>query len=192
MFVKILLTLATLSLVLPWFSTNQAAFTLSLYDFAEWVSLHPLERSAAFQLPTALLLRLQVLIIVLLWLTAIRYISRLWWLLILALCCLAQLPPIDAMAEWRDSNYLQQILIALGTFVAALLTRNIYQQEPVLLAGSVLALISATAALISAQELAAGFNLMTTLMTGVWLYFTAMLALAIYIGTLITRKKQTG
>ena len=192
MLLKTFVLLAVVGLILPWFSTNQAGFTVGLYDFAEWVSLHPLERSAEVPMLTAFLLRLQVAITIILWLTAVKEIPRLWWLLVLALCCLAQLPPINAVAEWRDPNYLQQFLITLGTLFAALLTRRIHARAALVLAGSVLALASTSVALIAAQGLVAGFNLFSPPTTGAWLYITAMLVLAIHAGTAILRTKQTG
>lgn len=193
MILKILVTLATLGLMLPWFNTNQAGFTVGVHDFAEWLSLHPLERSAGFPMPTTLLLRLQVSLVILMWLTAIREIPRPWWLLMLALCCVAQLPPINALVEWqRDPNYLQQILISSGTFLAALLALRIHAQALILLAGGAFALASTTAALITAQERVASFSLIAYPMTGTWLYLAAMISLALYTGTRILRAKQTG
>lgn len=192
MFLKASVLLAVVGLILPWFSTNQAGFTIGLYDFAEWVSLHPLERSADLPLLTTFFLRLQVAIVIVLWLTAVKEIPRLWWLLMLGLCCLAQLPPINAVAEWRDPNYLQQILITLGTLIAAPFARRIQDRVALMLAGSVLALASTSAALITAQGLVAGFNLFSQPMTGAWLYIIVMLALAIHAGRAILRTKQTG
>lgn len=192
MLLKTLVLLAVAGLILPWFSTNQAGFTVGLYDFAEWASLHPLERSAEVPMLTAFLLRLQVAITIVLWLTAVKEIPRLWWLLVLALCCLAQLPPINAVAEWRDPNYLQQFLITLGTLFAALFARRIHERAVLVLAGSALALVSASVALITAQGLVGGFNLFSSPTAGAWLYITAMLALVIHAGAAILRTKQKG
>jgi hypothetical protein len=113
-----------LAYILPWVVNPGAALTLGGYDLAEWISLHPGARAQTPMLFTSLLLRLPL--VSLTWLIATHSSSRLtwnWWLsgVIAGLLVVAQLPPLEFVANPNDPNYQQQMALAGLSLVGVIL-----------------------------------------------------------------------
>jgi hypothetical protein len=109
--------LLLVSYLLPWVVTpGISAMTNSAFDFAEWLSIHPLERADGLLL-TPLLLRLPLACIAL-YLCLDAFIPRWVRILALLLLALAQMPPPEFFRETGgDSNYQQMAMLAAGTLV---------------------------------------------------------------------------
>ena len=58
------LVVSLIAYILPWVNTRATGLTLGAYDLAEWASLHP----ASIQLLPSLLIRLQLVIITIIFL----------------------------------------------------------------------------------------------------------------------------
>ncbi len=97
--------------VLPWVGFDQASFTLSGFDLAEWISLHPAARAESPVLLSASLIR-----ITLLWAgcaTALLTFPAALRLVSILLIAAAVLPPPEHILSLSDPNYAQQTAIAL-------------------------------------------------------------------------------
>ena len=152
---RIGLIVAWLGCYFPWTATRGAAFTVNLFDLAEWTSLDSAVRYGSPPLLPTFLLRLTVgLIAVIIALHAVqtRSIGARRVLIGLALLIgIGLLPPIAFFSgQSGDANYRQQFVIALATCVVVFnlwllgqrLSHRIVARATVI--GLVLALITGT------------------------------------------------
>ena len=123
----ILILLAWLGTYFPWVAAGVTAFSVNLYDLAEWSSLNPAIRGGTFPLLATFCLRAAVgLIAIRLALQAatnshrvVRQAIRLLALLI----GIGLLPPFDFIrGAFDDPNYRQQFLIAVVSCLAIIAT----------------------------------------------------------------------
>jgi hypothetical protein len=96
--------------------TTNTALSLTAYDLAEWLSLLPSERNASIPLLTPLFVRIHLEIFIICLMTMrISFPNQLRPIVVgLAfLLVIAQLPPIEFIANRQDINYQQQFFLAL-------------------------------------------------------------------------------
>lgn len=109
--------------VLPWLTVPDSPLTLNAYDLAEWISLHPASRSAQLPLLSSFLLRFPLVVLSILIATLKPQRFTIGWVLslvaIIALA-IAQLPPVDQLLNFSDSNYRQQLTMAIMTLIFSL------------------------------------------------------------------------
>lgn len=89
-----------------------AAFSLTSYDLAEWLSLAPAERFAAPPLLTPFLLRLHIPLIAALWVLLTQRLPLHWALIPVILLAVGTLPPLEFLENPQDPNYRQLLFIA--------------------------------------------------------------------------------
>jgi len=118
------LALALLIYALPWLKANSPALELNAYDWAEWLSLHPAERSTAPPLLLTLALRLHLVAWSMLLASALPPRWRWRFVVVLALVAAAQLPPLEFLSSTQDNNYQQQAVLALLSLALGLLARR--------------------------------------------------------------------
>jgi hypothetical protein len=106
----------------PWAVNTAAGLTLSAYDLAEWLSLHPATHPD--RIPS-LALRSQLLIVTLLitWSTCKPVLTYSWWfrLIALGILIIAQLPPPEFLAWTGDLNQRQQAILAVLSLIAGII-----------------------------------------------------------------------
>jgi hypothetical protein len=112
------LLIAWLGCYFPWTSTRGAAFSVNLFDLAEWTSLDSAVRYGSLSLLPTFFLRVTVgLIAVALALYAIQWSSSTWrriLILLALLITIGLLPPFGGFSKiFSDANYRQQLVIAL-------------------------------------------------------------------------------
>jgi peptidoglycan/LPS O-acetylase OafA/YrhL len=90
-----------------------AAFALTSYDLAEWLSLAPAERFASPALLTSLLLRLHLPLLAALWALLTKHLTRRWIIPLVLIVAFAALPPFEFVQTPDDANYRQQFFVAL-------------------------------------------------------------------------------
>ena len=118
-----LLLVAWIGCYFPWTATTGAAFSVNLFDLAEWTSLDPVVRGGNPTLLSTFLLRATVALIALA--LAIKIVdmpNRLarWGLWLLTfLIGVGLLPPLDFFrGSFDDPNYRQQFVIAAVTLIS--------------------------------------------------------------------------
>ncbi len=89
-----------------------AAFSLTSYDLAEWLSLAPAERFASPPLLTPFFLRLHIPLIAALWVLLTQRLPLHWALIPVILLAIGVLPPLEFLENPQDPNYRQLLLIA--------------------------------------------------------------------------------
>lgn len=113
---------ALVAYLLPWVVNTAGGLTLSAYDLAEWMSLHPATHPD--RIPS-LALRSQLLIITLLitWTVSKPLLTYGWWfrLTVLGLLVIAQLPPPEFLAWTGDLNQRQQAFLAVISLIAGII-----------------------------------------------------------------------
>lgn len=109
--------------LLTWAVAPNHALSLNAYDWAEWLSLHPTERTASPLLLSSLLIRLHLLIFTVLWTTVLPPRWHSLALLGVLPLILAQLPPLEFLSALNDPNYQQQAGLALLSLVLAGISR---------------------------------------------------------------------
>jgi hypothetical protein len=114
--------LTLIAYLLPWAVNTAAGLTLSAYDLAEWLSLHP--TTHPHRIPS-FALRGQLLIVALLitWTTCKPLLTYSWWLRLVALILLvvAQLPPPEFLAWTGDLNQRQQAFLAVVSLITGII-----------------------------------------------------------------------
>ncbi len=115
----LLLLFSLAAYLLPWNVSAINALTLGAYDLAEWLSLHP--ATHPLRIPS-LLLRVQLVLIT--WLFALHFTAqpawrRWFWMLMILVLSIAQLPPLDFLARPNDPNQQQQFVLAALSLVGA-------------------------------------------------------------------------
>jgi len=121
----IILALLLLCYAAPWADAGSHGLRMNAYDWAEWLSLHPAQRTAEPPLLVSLALRLQMLGfgVLLAW-----SIPSSWrWLFALSLLVLAaaQLPPLEFLSNSQDNNYRQQVFLTVSSIALGLFARTI-------------------------------------------------------------------
>jgi hypothetical protein len=119
----LLILLAWLSTYFPWVAAGVTAFSVNLYDLAEWSSLNPAIRGGTFPLLATFCLRAAVgLLAIRLTLQVAANPNRAlrWAIRALALLIgIGLLPPFDFFrGAFDDPNYRQQFIIAVASCVA--------------------------------------------------------------------------
>ena len=118
----ITIAFALVAYLLPWVVNTAGGLTLSAYDLAEWLSLHPATHPD--RMPS-LALRSQLLIITLLitWTTGKPLLTYSLWLRLIALVLLiiAQLPPPEFLMWTGDLNQRQQAILAVISLTAGII-----------------------------------------------------------------------
>ncbi|MHB8752976.1 MAG: hypothetical protein ACYDBJ_27770, partial [Aggregatilineales bacterium] len=118
----VLILIAWIGCYFPWTATTGTAFSVNLFDLAEWTSLDPAVRGGTPALLATFLLRMTVgLIALALPLKAADVPNRSMrcgiWILSL-LIGIGLLPPLDFFrGAFDDPNYRQQFVIALITLI---------------------------------------------------------------------------
>ena len=185
--VPLLIAFALIGYCLPWIITPATSLSLGAYDLAEWSSLDPAVRQSVPFLWTALALRIPLAILGILIAT---YICKKFQTPIAILCLLvaaiALLPPLEFFTTYRDDpNYRQQFVLVLLTLIIGLPTTMGKPKRlhlGILIALSVLGVLSSLVGLYQAQNLLQGFDLLTTLGFGGVITSIALAAVAyIYI-----------
>lgn len=114
--------IALLTLVayaLPWVANTGAALTLNAYDLAEWLSLHPVVRSASLPLLATFALRVLPLLIAVM-VVFDRNSTRVERLAFPVLIALALLPPLDFFRTGlTDPNFRQQFGLSMAALMLA-------------------------------------------------------------------------
>jgi len=121
----LLILLAWIGTYFPWTTTGVTAFSVNLYDLAEWSSLNPAVRSGPFPLLATFCLRATVgLLAFRLTLQAASSPGRTfrWTIRALALLiAIGLLPPMDFFrGAFDDPNYRQQFIVAVVSGIAIL------------------------------------------------------------------------
>jgi hypothetical protein len=110
-----LIALALVAYTQTFLNTNNTALSLTAYDLAEWLSLLPSQRTDSIPLLASLLFRIHLVIVVVCLLTMRRYFAHGFSQIILGvafLLVIAQLPPLEFLANRNDINYQQQFFLA--------------------------------------------------------------------------------
>ena len=115
------LLLLMAGLLLPWLVAPSASMTLSAYDLAEWVSLHPAQTRANPPLLASLLLRVQFVALC----AATGCLPfgkgmRIGAALAIVLLAIAQLPPVEFVNDLGSLNYRQQFGCAIASLILGL------------------------------------------------------------------------
>lgn len=96
------------------------ALSMTLYDLAEWTTLLPGERSATPGLLLALALRLHMVLLTCTLATASTAVPRsirMTTTLLLITLLIFQLPPLEFLSSFKDSNYQQQVLLVVLSLI---------------------------------------------------------------------------
>lgn len=114
------LAVGLITYLLPWVVNPGTGLTFGGYDLAEWTSLHPSVRAGG--LTTTLLLRLSPVVLLVLFVLALRTqrFTAMWWaaFITITLGAIAMLPPLEFFTIFRDDpNYQQQMLLSVITLV---------------------------------------------------------------------------
>ncbi|MDW8172565.1 MAG: hypothetical protein RML73_08785 [Anaerolineae bacterium] len=120
----LIIALLFLCYVVPWTDAESHGLRMNAYDWAEWTSLHPAQRSAEPPLLVSLALRLHLLSFSLLLACATTKAWRWFYAITLVMLFAAQLPPPEFLSSSQDSNYRQQTFLAISTLVLGLIVRN--------------------------------------------------------------------
>ncbi|MBZ0276260.1 MAG: hypothetical protein K8I60_08955 [Anaerolineae bacterium] len=126
----LVLVLALTAYTLPWLTTSSNGLSLSAYDLAEWISLHPAARYGQPPLLPTLLLRLPLVCTALT--IAFWPVKHAQWLRIPALLMLtvALLPPVEFLTRYRDDpNYQQQFILAGITLIGGAIGISHYANQ---------------------------------------------------------------
>lgn len=186
----LLVALVGLGLVgytLPWLHLAPASLSMGAYDLAEWSSLVPAVRQSAPFLWTALLLRLPLAALGLLLAGIVTLFphNRRIDVIVLALTCLALLPPIEFLTQYHeDVNYRQQFAVAVtllivGCIIIALRHKPFHSHR--LIAITILGILCAVLGLYESITLMRGFQLSVQIASGGILYILALSGLAIVL-----------
>lgn len=106
--------LALAACLLPWVTNPAAGLSLNPTDLAEWTTLAPAVQAQTPPLFTSFLLRTPLLIVALL----VAYATgrkHSWAALLILLLAAAQLPPFEFLKDSGNSNYRQQLMMAVMT-----------------------------------------------------------------------------
>lgn len=167
---------ALASCLLPWLVSPAAGLSLNPIDLAEWTSLAPAVQAQTPPLLTTFLLRAPLLVVALLIaLAANRY--RGWAGLFILLLAAAQLPPFEFLNDSANSNYRQQLLMAVLTGGLGLLVLFVLPRRFALSAAMVVAtlgLIAAVLGIASALREMQSFALPVQVGPGFALYGAAL------------------
>lgn len=110
--------LAVVMYILPWVSHNNAALSLSAYDFAEFLAKRPFDDRSYNAI-----LALRGQLVFLTWLLAFTIQRPLftlrWWAktILCFLLIIAQLPPLTFITNIGDINQQQQALLSLSSLI---------------------------------------------------------------------------
>lgn len=181
--------LAVIGTYLPWtWWKGGAAFSVNLYDLAEWVSLVPRVRFGEPPLVAPGVLRLVPALVAIMLGVSAASAQRRWlrWLLraLALLLCVGLLPPIEFLrGQLGDPNYRQQAVIAIlsGLCVLALLFRSL---KVVALLAALLALMCGVVGFTQSRDIFA--TLKTQILIGPGLVLT-LTSLVFYSSVLIIR-----
>ena len=183
-----LLAAAATAYVLPWVAAPSASMTLGAYDLAEWVSLHPSQRHTSPPLQASLLLRLQLVLLCLLFSAASANAPR---KLIPAFCivllAIGQLPPPEFIKDLGNSNYRQQFALALTSLIAGLIILRVRQD---LLQAILLLATPAVGIITSLVGMSQAFGLTVSLLPAASTGLGAWLLIASYAGCFASRLAQ--
>jgi hypothetical protein len=110
----IIILLVLIAYLMPLLIVSASPLSMTSYDLAEWLSLAPSQRTASIPLIVPFLLRVQPVIISLLFLINLQHVKyRKAILGILVVAQLALLPPLEFFSTPNDPNYQQQLFITL-------------------------------------------------------------------------------
>lgn len=119
-----ILALFFLCYAAPWAEAGSPGLHVNAYDWAEWLSLHPVERSAEPPLLISLALRLHLLGLTVLLACIIPSSWRWSYATSLSMLVVAQLPPLEFLSNMQDNNYKQQAFLAVFALFLSLLART--------------------------------------------------------------------
>ena len=171
--------LALAACLLPWVTNPAAGLSLNPADLAEWTTLAPAVQAQNPPLFTAFLLRTPLLVVTLLVAFAAGR-KHGWAAILILLLAAAQLPPFEFLKDSGNSNYRQQLMMAVltaGLGLGALygLPRRFVMTGAGIAAA--LGLLAALAGVTSAVREMQAFALGAQAGPGLLLYGGAMLAI---------------
>lgn len=185
---------ALASCLLPWLVNPAAGLSLNPVDLAEWTSLTPAVQAQTPPLFTTFVLRTPLLVVALLaGLAANRH--RGWAALFILLLAVAQLPPFEFLKDAGNSNYRQQLLMAvltggLGLIVLFRLPRRFTLAGAGITAG--FGLMAALLGVASALREMQAFALPVQIGPGIVLYCAALVGvLVVTVATGIKKRRVT-
>ncbi len=137
---------ALVACLLPWVVNPGAGLSLNAVDLAEWASLSPAVQAQTPGLWTSFLLRTPLAVIALLAGLAARGPARGWAMIAIMLLSAAQLPPVEFLGALDNTNYRQQILMAVLSAGAGLSALALATRIDVQIGGAVVAALGLAAA----------------------------------------------
>ena len=170
--------LALAACLLPWVTNPAAGLSLNPTDLAEWTTLAPAVQAQTPPLFTSFLLRTPLLIVALLVAFAAGRKNG-WATLLILLLAAAQLPPFEFLKDSGNSNYRQQLMMAVLTAGLGLGALYGLPRRFVLTGAGItaaLGLLAALAGVTSALHEMQAFALAAQAGPGLLLYGAAMLA----------------
>lgn len=173
------LLIALTAYALPWIYAVPQVLALNAYDLAEWTSLHPSVRNQNPALMTTFWLRLTLTLLTLLfaaWTIRKQHsVIRFLYYVSLGILIILQLPPLEIINNPTDSNYLQQLSLALASLLGLIAIRRSSDENhhQISLALSIAAGISAWLGFQQAHMLMGQFGLESTPGLGMVLFFAA-------------------
>ena len=188
----ILLIGAVTGYLLPWAVAPSGPMTLNAFDLAEWISLHPSQHHTSPPLQATLLLRLQLLIVcVMFGAVSANMRWKLFAALVIVALALAQLPPPEYVLDPGNLNYRQQFVLALASLLASLLLLRVRRAQ--LLSAILVALpcagaVSAIAGISQAYDVFATLQAGTAIGLGIWILVASYAGL--FAAAIVSRFKQ--
>lgn len=188
------IALMFLACILPSVITPSAGTSLSVYDLAEWASLHPAVHADSPTLFTALLIRMSIAWAVLA--LAVAELPVVFRLLAVCLTAFALLPPFEFLADTGNANYRQLLLIAAITLMAGtgimFLSRRYHLNRLLMLIIGLLCIGSSVIGTLRMVELLRGFSLPVVLGSGFFFYLVGSIGVVAssVLPTLLKRKQD--
>ncbi len=188
----ILLIGAVAGYLLPWAIAPSGPMTLNAFDLAEWLSLHPPQHHTSPPLLATLLLRLQLLIVCLMFSavsanTSWKFVSA----IVIILLALGQLPPPEFVFDPGNLNYRQQFALALASLLASLLLLRVRRARllsAILVILPCAGVLSAIAGLSQAYDVYASLQAGTAIGLGLWILVANYIG--IFLAAVLTHFKR--
>ncbi|MFN8380227.1 MAG: hypothetical protein U0452_16325 [Anaerolineae bacterium] len=183
---------AMASCLMPWLTNPAAGLSLNPDDLAEWTSLAPSVLAQTPPLFTTFLLRTPLLIVALfIGLAATRH--RVWVTLLILVLAAAQLPPFEFLKDSGNSNYRQQLLMAVLTAGLGMAVLFGIPRRFALTGAAIVSILGLAAALVgtmSALRDMQAFALPVHIGPGVVLYSVALISMIAWAATTGIKKRR--